>query len=203
MNSFTANDLNENEKKKPLYESFVMSRDPHSIAREETFREKKRDGKANYVNRDNPQQGNTIYIHGENLTEDILRLGFSTFGTVLNITTEHSKKYVQYELEYFSLTCVLFSCGFVTYDSIDTANLAINEMNGKTINGILLKVSLARRQPAYNAEKSKPSAELNNTNLSTPEAWSAIASSLANDNPENPKKRTIVSYEEDDIYEPI
>lgn len=79
---------------KPLYESFVMSRDPHSVAREEAFREKKRDGKVNYVNRDNPQQGNTIYVHGENISEDILRLAFSTFGPVLNITAEPNKKYV-------------------------------------------------------------------------------------------------------------
>ena len=69
-----------------------MSRDPHSLAREETFREKKRDGKANYVNRDNPQQGNTIYVHGDNISEDLLRLAFATFGTILNITTELSKK---------------------------------------------------------------------------------------------------------------
>ena len=70
-----------------------MSRDPHSVAREEAFREKKRDGKVNYVNRDNPQQGNTVYVHGENLNEDILRLAFVTFGPVLNITAEPNKKY--------------------------------------------------------------------------------------------------------------
>ena len=92
----------------------------------------------------------------------------------------------------------------MTYDSIDAANLAINEMNGKTpLGGCRLKVSLARRQPVYNPEKSKQSsAELNinnhnnNTSLSTPEAWSAIASSLA-DNLEQPKARAVVSYEED------
>lgn len=90
---FLANDDNDTERKKLLYESFGQSRDPHSLAREETFREKKRDGKANYVNRDNPQQGNTIYVHGDNINEDILRLGFSSFGIILNITTEPSKKY--------------------------------------------------------------------------------------------------------------
>lgn len=71
-----------------------MSRDPHFVAREETFREKKRDGKANYVNRDTPDQGNTIYIHGENLDEDTLRLIFSSFGTILNVNAEPSKKFV-------------------------------------------------------------------------------------------------------------
>ncbi|KAH7642609.1 negative elongation factor E [Dermatophagoides farinae] len=173
----------ESKRLKPLYESFVMSRDPHSVAREEAFREKKRDGKVNYVNRDNPQQGNTIYVHGENISEDILRLAFSTFGPVLNITAEPNK-----------------NCGFVTYDSIDIANMAITEMNGKTINGIHLKVSLARRQPVYNPEKSKSNTDLNET-LSAPEAWSAIASNFS-DSVDNPKERTIVSYD-DDMYETV
>ncbi|KAI2802880.1 hypothetical protein RDWZM_001133 [Blomia tropicalis] len=180
------NDLNDGEKKKPLYESFVITRDAHTVAREETFREKKRDGKANYVNRDNPQQGNTIYIHGENLTEDMLRLAFSTFGTVLNITAEPSK-----------------NCGFVTYDSIDTANMAINDMNGKTMNGIRLKVSLARRQPVYNPEKSKQNTtEYNNQHVSTSEAWSAIASNFT-DEVETKKHRAVVSYDDDGIYDTI
>jgi hypothetical protein len=78
---------------KPLYESFVSSRDPESIAREETFREKRRDGKANYVNRDTPQTGNTIYVHGFGVNESILRTGFSIFGNILNITSESDKKY--------------------------------------------------------------------------------------------------------------
>lgn len=91
---------------------------------------------------------------------------------------------------------IVYRCGFITYDSIDTANMAINEMNGKTLNGCVLKVSLARRQPVYNPEKS--SQEINSS-LSTMEAWSAIASNTA-DSVENPKKRSVVSYDDDDIY---
>lgn len=90
----------ENENK-PMYENYIMYRDPHSVAREEAFREKKRDGKANYVNRDNPQQGNTIYVNGENISEDNLRLGFATFGTVLNITAEPNKKYFKKQKKNF------------------------------------------------------------------------------------------------------
>lgn len=77
---------------KPLYESFVSSRDPDTIAREETLKEKKRDGKANYINRDSPQQGNTIYVWGIGVNESILRNGFSVFGNILNITAEVDKK---------------------------------------------------------------------------------------------------------------
>jgi negative elongation factor E len=79
---------------KPLYESFVSSRDPESIAREETYKEKRRDGKANYVNRDSPLLGNTIYVHGFGLNENILRTSFSIFGNILNVTSETDKKFV-------------------------------------------------------------------------------------------------------------
>lgn len=126
--------------------------------------------------------------------------------------------------------------------------MAINEMNGTALHGIRLKVSLARRQPVYNPEKTK-AAELatvnsssssggaNNNNsgpstsntpskgprptltltpisnitaasaaanqsLSTPEAWSAMASNYA-DSADKPKNRAVVSYDEDDIYETI
>ncbi|KAH9397799.1 Serine/threonine-protein kinase N2 [Tyrophagus putrescentiae] len=202
-----ANSTSSNKQRKPFYESFVHSRDPHSLAREETYREKKRDGKANYVNRDNPQQGNTIYVRGENMTEAFLRMGFSSFGTVLHIAAEPSK-----------------NCGFVTYDSIDTANMAINEMNDTALHGIRLKVSLARRQSVYNPEKTKAGEQAttnsssgggnaNNNgvamvetpplqSLSTPEAWSAMASSQS-DSAEKPKNRTVISYDEDDIYDTI
>ena len=69
-------------------------------------------------------------------------------------------------------------------------------MNGKTLCGSVLKVSLARRQPVYNPEKS--TSELAHT-LSTPEAWSAIASN-SSDSVENPKKRAVISYDDDDFY---
>lgn len=77
---------------KPLYESFVSSRDPETIAREETFKEKRKDGKANYVNRDTPQTGKTIYVHGFGITDSILRTGFTMFGNILNINAETDKK---------------------------------------------------------------------------------------------------------------
>lgn len=70
----------------------MSSRDPESIAREETYKEKRRDGKANYVNRDTPQQGNTVYVHGIGLNEHILRTGFTLFGNILNVTAETEKK---------------------------------------------------------------------------------------------------------------
>lgn len=91
----------------------------------------------------------------------------------------------------------------MTYDSIETANMAIDEMNGKLLNGIRLKVSLARRQPSslHSVTIEKPkSADLSNESLSTSEAWSAMASNVSN-NVENSKNRNMISYEDDDdIY---
>ena len=42
--------------------------------------------------RDNPKKGNTIYVHGHGVTEELLRKAFSTFGTIVNITMELDRK---------------------------------------------------------------------------------------------------------------
>jgi len=165
---------------KPLYESFVSSRDPESIAREETFREKRRDGKANYVNRDTPQTGNTIYVHGFGVNESILRTGFSIFGNILNITSESDK-----------------NCGFVTFDSIESANKAIDEMNKKSVNGIQLKVMLARRQPAV-VPKTETT-DLGAHSSAAPDVWSTIAATYSQKSGLK-DKRSLISYEETDIF---
>lgn len=76
--------------------------------------------------------------------------------------------------------------------------MAIDEMNGRLLNGIRLKVSLARRQPTYNPEKSN--ADLNES-LSAPEAWSAIASNFTDSVEKDTNKRTVVSYDDDITFE--
>jgi negative elongation factor E len=53
--------------------SYVSPKDAEVIAREETMREKKREGKQHYVNRDLPNQGNTIYIRAPGMTEMSLK----------------------------------------------------------------------------------------------------------------------------------
>lgn len=42
--------------------------------------------------RDNPKKGNTIYVHGHGVTEELLRKAFATFGTIVNITMELDRK---------------------------------------------------------------------------------------------------------------
>lgn len=79
--------------------------------------------------------------------------------------------------------------------------MAIDEMNGKLLNGIRLKVSLARRQPNINnSKKLKTNADLNDL-LSAPEAWSAIASNFTDSVEKDTNKRTMVSYDDDITFE--
>ena len=42
--------------------------------------------------KDNPNKGQTIYIKGENLTEDIVRRATGKFGKVIDITIPGQKK---------------------------------------------------------------------------------------------------------------
>lgn len=71
---------------KGLYESFVSARESESREKER-HQERDRDGKA-----ERPRQGNTVYIHGYGVTEDILRTGFASFGNIINISMEIDKK---------------------------------------------------------------------------------------------------------------
>ena len=39
-----------------------------------------------------PRQGNTVYVYGFGVTEDILQKAFSSFGNLVNISMEVEKK---------------------------------------------------------------------------------------------------------------
>ncbi|RWS12245.1 Negative elongation factor E-like protein, partial [Dinothrombium tinctorium] len=108
-------------------------------------------------NRDLPTSGNTIYVSGTGVNESVLKSGFSPFGTILNIHVESRK-----------------NCGFVTFDSVEQAKNAINEMNGKTVDGIRLDVSFARRQPLIHTTSDASSSE-------TVDNWRRIADSYSRD----------------------
>ena len=44
--------------------------------------------------RDPPKRGNTVYVNGHGITEELLRKAFSNFGSIVNITMEGEKKLV-------------------------------------------------------------------------------------------------------------
>ncbi|CAG0913251.1 unnamed protein product [Notodromas monacha] len=128
--------------------------------------------------------GNTIYVFGYNISEDILRRAFSSFGVILSVSTEAEK-----------------NCGFVTFARAEMAEAAIAEMNGSMFADVQLRVSLARRQPIVDPEA------LAAAKIGAPEpplgaeAWATIAASSARAAPAviHQERRGLVTYN-DDIF---
>ncbi|XP_035220474.1 negative elongation factor E-like [Stegodyphus dumicola] len=113
-----------------LYESFVSSRKLEDEIKEERARENQRRERDRDGRPERPRQGNTIYVRGYGVTQEILQKAFEPVGSIINISMEMDK-----------------NCGFVTFEKIEQAETAIKEVNGTTISGVRLNVSLARRQP--------------------------------------------------------
>lgn len=151
-----------------LYENFVSSRDsdpePAPASKELPLSPTASPSKL-----ERPKTGHTIYVFGYSITEDILKKGFQHFGNIVNISMEIEK-----------------NCGFVTFDKTSFAERAITEMNGSTVSGIQLKVSLARRQPVIEP--------INDASSST--TWSTIASRSSQKGTYK-DKRDLVTYEEE------
>ncbi|KAI1289277.1 Negative elongation factor E [Halotydeus destructor] len=66
------------------------------------------------------------------------------------------------------------NCGFITFENIDEANMAIDQMNKKTVDGIELQVSIARRQPHVAAK-----AVQEQSSVAAINSWSAIATTFS------------------------
>lgn len=109
---------------KNLYESFV----PSSAAQNRRFSEGQGSSRKSWS--EEPRKGNTIYVKGFGLTEKILQESFTKYGKVQKVNFEKDK-----------------SQGFVTFDSCEAAEKAIEEMNGMLVLGVHIKVALSRRQP--------------------------------------------------------
>ena len=77
---------------KNFFNDFSNPTEAENYARKETHWERKKDGKANYVNRDIPNQGNSIYVSGQGLDEVILKKNFSSFGSITNINLVPEKR---------------------------------------------------------------------------------------------------------------
>ena len=97
------------------------------------------------------------------------RSTFTQYGQIVNISMEVEK-----------------NCGFITYERVESAEKAIAELNSSQINGIQLKVSLARRQPVIDP--------INDASSSS--TWSTIAASHSQKG-SHKDKREMVTYDED------
>ena len=158
-----------------LYDNFVTAKEVEVIAREETNRDRRRDGKAHYVNRDVPNQGNTVYVKGTGVNEQLLKQAFASW-TIVHINVEAEK-----------------NTGFVTFDNIAEANEAITKMNNTTISNVELHVSLARRQPH------KGRAANDKSSQDALKSWAASTDAKRASESDSTKKdpRPKVKYDED------
>jgi len=73
-------------------------------------------------------QGNTVYVYGWNINEELLKREFDSFGNIIELKEGKNS-------------------GFITYDTCESADKAISEKNETMIGDCRVKVSLARRQP--------------------------------------------------------
>ena len=100
---------------KELYSNFVSSREEGSSEDHEGRKHRSR-----YVNRDNPNQGITVYVKGTGLSENLLKQPLSNYGSILNLIVEEEKKYVSFHsllffyifsfvlLYFFFCSCIFF-----------------------------------------------------------------------------------------------
>lgn len=151
-------------KVKNLYDTFVLARD-----REERGLSNDATESLSSLKSDKPRQGNTVYVFGYQINEDLLKKAFQPLGKIVNISMEVEK-----------------NCGFVTFDRADVAERAISEFNGNVVGGIQLKVSMARRQPVIDP--------INDASSSA--TWSTIAASHSQKG-SHKDKRELVAYDED------
>ena len=54
--------------------------------------DRERDFERRDLDREPPKKGNTVYVRGHGLTEEILRKAFSNVGDIMNVTMERNKK---------------------------------------------------------------------------------------------------------------
>ncbi|XP_050163629.1 negative elongation factor E [Myiozetetes cayanensis] len=148
--------------RKSLYESFVSAtdrlREPEGGARgdppergerrldwepePEPEERRERDGafrrSDSFPERRPPRKGNTLYVHGAELSPELLRAAFGPFGAIIDLSMDAPR-----------------NCAFVTYEKMESADQAIAELNGAVVQDVQLKVSIARKQPLLDAATGK------------------------------------------------
>lgn len=138
---------------KKLYESFISSRKLEEEIREDHPKDTIRRERDRDRLPERPRQGNTVYVRGVGITQEILQRTFESTGTIIHISMEMDK-----------------NCGFVTFEKVEEADRAIREVNGSIQNEVRLNVSLARRQPLMQLPLSEDSSSL---------AWGSLAANIS------------------------
>lgn len=152
-----------------LYDNFVSATSTKAEETRESLGNQK--GEASVLSQ--AKRGHTIYVNGAGLSEEILKKACASFGTIVNISSEFEK-----------------NCGFVTFEKSESADEAIERLNGSMVSNVHLKVSLARRQPNIDAPSSDQSKS----------SWSSIAASSSQKGSHRDSRDLIIYGEEDDIF---
>ena len=201
-------------KTKNLYESFVHARDREERGLAPKGEKpgssgllgntmKKGDDMLKGGSNDGPgqRQGNTIYVHGYNITEDLLRVTFGSCGKIVNISMEVEKncgfitfdkvsvstiEFVSLENHFLDLVHLQHAEMFILLIQAGATEQAIAEFHNNVVEGISLKVSLARRQPVIDP--------INDASSSA--TWSTIAASHSQKG-SHKDKRDLVAYDEE------
>ncbi|XP_040261422.1 negative elongation factor E [Bufo bufo] len=110
-------------------------RDSHKD-RSDRDRERERDREGFHRSSDSfpehraPRKGNTVYVHGVGMKKQMLTDAFSKFGKIIDLATDAPR-----------------NCAFVTFEKIESADQAIQELNNTMIEDVSVRVSIARKQP--------------------------------------------------------
>ncbi|PIK52407.1 putative negative elongation factor E-like [Apostichopus japonicus] len=144
---------------KNLYDNFVSG---GLRSQQNPYDDEKRERRGNNMEK---KRGNTVYVHGYGLTDDLCRKAFQAFGKFTNISVDTKK-----------------NCAFVTFENIDSAEKAIEEVNGTMVENITLTVSMARRQPLLEAA----------TDMNSP--WTRLATGLTTERHKD--RRSVKQYDD-------
>lgn len=87
-----------------------------------------------FSDRRGPRKGNTVYVHGVGMKKQMLTDAFSKFGKIIDLAMDDQRK-----------------CAFVTFDKMESADQAIQELDNTTIEDVTISVSIARKQPMLDA----------------------------------------------------
>ncbi|XP_059164630.1 negative elongation factor E-like [Physella acuta] len=117
-----------------------------------------------------PKKGNTVYVNGIGITEEMIRKSFSHYGNIVNINMELEKHNA-----------------FVTFDKMEAAEQAIANTAGSMINNIQLRVQMARRQPSIESL----------VEGSSQSSWGSIDASSSQKGTNHKDTRQMINYEND------
>ena len=141
------------------------------------------------------QKGNTVFVKGHGLNEEIVRSAFDRFGKILNVKMDSDNR----------------NNWFVTYLEQPDAATAIRQMDNTMVSEIHLHVALARHQVDISAfikdanvggalAGSGKDEDKDASNNKKAQDWTSMASST-NHKSEHEDKRNLITYDIDDEFD--